>query len=112
MAAADAALGISPLVFSEHGELPRCRINAFRKLLRDPRITPQPWWDRWRHGFSSRLMVLVPPFAMAQAYSFQARRDSFKRPGAAASTDRDPNRSLPRRSASSFAMADLIKSDT
>jgi hypothetical protein len=57
-------------------------------------------------------MVLAPRFAMAQAYSFQARRASFKQPGAAASTDRDPNRSLPRRFASSFAMADLIKSDT
>ncbi len=36
------------------------------------------------------LIILAPPFAMAQAYSFQARRDSFKRPGAAGSTDRDP----------------------
>jgi hypothetical protein len=24
---------------------------GLRKLLRDPGITPQPWWDRWRHGF-------------------------------------------------------------
>jgi len=41
-----------------------------QKLLRDPEITAQPWWDlhRWRHGFSSRMMVQAARFAMPQAY--------------------------------------------
>ena len=62
--------------------------------------------------FSSRMMALAPRFAMPQAYFVPVTLRQFRTTWKQRRRCMDLDRSPLRRSASSFAMAALTKSDT